>query len=335
MTKETLTLASIYELAETALLGAGASETNAGHVAKSTRAAERDGIPSHGLNMLIKYCEHVACGKIDGKANPIVEDIGPSVVRVDALDGFAHPAVALGIEALIGKARTNGIASLAVTNSYNCGVLGYHVEQLAEAGLVALGFTNAPASIAPIGGKIPVVGTNPIAFAVPDGNGGCDLLIDQSASVVAKSEIVVHAGNEMPIPEGWALDRDGNSTTDPKTALAGGTMVPAGGYKGVGQALIVEVMAACLTGASLGIHASSFGGNEGGSPRTGQYFIAIDPDLASGGGFHSNLQALAAAVTGQEDARLPGSRRALNRRKSEKDGIAVNQHVLDKLRAFS
>ena len=163
---------------------------------------------------------------------------------------------------------------------------------------------------------------------------GCDLLIDQSASVVAKSEIVVHAANDEPISEGWALDRDGNPTTDPKAALDGGTMVPAGRYKGVGQALIVEVMAACLTGATLGIHASSFGGNEGGSPRTGQYFIAINPGLASSGNFAANFQALAEAINSQEDARLPGSRRTANRRRALGEGVSVKQAVLEKLRAF-
>jgi len=122
---------------------------------------------------------------------------------------------------------------MTVRNSYNCGVLGYHVEQLAEAGLVAIGFTNSPASIAPVGGKKPVIGTNPFALAVPNAAGGTKFILDQSASVVAKSEIMMRAQEGNSIPEGWALDSKGNHTSDPKVALKG-IMSPCGGYKGFG-----------------------------------------------------------------------------------------------------
>ncbi len=145
--------------------------------------------------------------------------------------GFAHAAIDLGLPALVAAAAANGVASLAIRNSYNCGVLGYHTERLAEAGVVALGFTNAPASIAPWGARKPALGTNPWSLAVPDGNGAARFVIDQSASVVAKSEVMKRARAGEPIPEGWAFDARDKPTTDPAAALTG-TMAPAGGYKG-------------------------------------------------------------------------------------------------------
>ena len=182
-------------------------------------------------------------------------------------------------------------------------------------------FVNAPASMAPAGGVRPVFGTNPIAFAAPRGDAP-PLVLDQSASVVAKSELVVHQQRGEPIPLGWALDKDGNPTTDPVAGLAG-SMVPAGGYKGAGPALIVEMMAAWLTGASLSIDASSFADNKGGSPRTGQCFLAIDPGPLAGPEAAERLARLFGAIEGQDGARLPGSRRAAARERTAREGISI------------
>lgn len=333
MSSEVMTLEEIEALACAALRGANTSDVNAQIVARSTRAAERDGIPSHGLNMLALYCQHSRCGKVDGHAEPVSTSLSPTLVRTDARDGFAHPAIAQGFETLIASAHEHGLAGLAVTNSYNCGVLGYHTERLAASNLLGLGFTNAPASMAPVGGKGAVVGTNPLSLAVPDGAGGCALLIDQSSSVIAKSEIVVHAAEGKAIPEGWALDKNGQPTTDPKAALAG-TMLPTGGVKGFGQGLLVEIMAAALTSSTLGQHASSFGGNEGGPPRTGQYFLAIDPARSAGAGFQSAIAALIDGIESQAGARRPGARRLAHRAQAEQEGVAVKASVLEKVRAF-
>ena len=265
MSSQHLSLEHVESLTVKALTGAGASPESASSMSKAVRAAERDGIPSHGLLYVPTYCEHVKCGKVDGNANPDVSTTLSSALLVDAKTGFAHPAIEAGFKALIPLVKANGCAGMTVRNSYNCGVLGYHVEQLAEAGLVAIGFTNSPASIAPSGGKKPVIGTNPFAMAVPNSEGGAKFVLDQSASVVAKSEIMMRAREGHSIPEGWALDANGKPTTDPEVALKG-SMAPSGGYKGFGTGLMVEVMAAALSGAMLGIQASPFSGTGGGSP---------------------------------------------------------------------
>lgn len=227
----TLSLSDVEDLTLRALGACNTSDANARSVAASVVASEADGIHSHGLARLPTYCEHARCGKIDGQAVPEMEEVAAAGLKVDARDGFAHPAIDLGLPALTALAKAKGLAAMAVTNSYNCGVCGYHVERIAEAGLIALGYVNAPASIAPWGGKQAVFGTNPMSFAVPR-PGAPPLVIDQSSSVIARSEVIIHADAGEAIPEGWALDKDGKPTTDPKAALAGGTMVPSGQYKG-------------------------------------------------------------------------------------------------------
>lgn len=329
----TVTAAEIEALVVAALVAAGASMGNAAPVARAVAQAERDGLASHGLMYVPTYCGHVRCGKVDGAAIPTISRPRAGVVAVDAGTGFAHPAIELGFSALVPAAREAGIACLAISRSYNCGVLGHHVERLAEAGLLGLGFTNAPASIAPVGGARPVVGTNPLALGVPGPN-GTTLVIDQSASVVARSELIKRVRRGEPVPEGWALDAQGRPTIDPASAMAG-TMAPSGGYKGVGLGLLTEIMAAALTGATLGIDAAPFSGDAGGPPRTGQFFIAVAPDATSGGLFAERIAALAAAVTGQPGARLPGSRRAAARALSDRDGIKADPGLLAQIRALA
>ncbi len=328
----TLSLAEVEDLTTRALRASGTNEANARAVADSVVASEADGIHSHGLARLPTYCEHARCGKIDGNATATVEQVSPAGLRADACDGFAHPAIDLGFEKLLPLAKETGIAALAVVRSYNCGVCGYHVERIAKAGLVALGFVNAPASIAPWGGTKGVFGTNPISCAVPRA-GAAPIVIDQSSSVIAKSEVSVHAQRGEPIPEGWAFDAEGKPTTDAKAGLAG-TMVPAGAYKGAGIALIVEIMAAAVTGATLSINASSFADNSGGPPRTGQFFIAINPASFAGAGFSDQVEGLVGAITGQEGARLPGERRVAMRAKTAAEGVTIRQALHEKLLGY-
>lgn len=331
MSQNLMTLDQIESLAKTALIGAGASEANAASVARSTWRAERDGVRSHGLMYVPIYAEHMQCGKVDGQAVPDVKKPKPAVVRVDARSGFAHPAIDAGFDTLIDAARAQGIAVMTLFNSYNCGVLGHHAERIAETGMVGLCFTNAPASIAPTGGSKPVLGTNPFALGVP-GEDGVAFVIDQSASAIAKSEIMLRNREDKAIELGWALDADGNPTTDAAEALKG-SMVPSGGAKGFGAGLLVEVFAAALSGAVLGKDASPFSGTTGGPPNTGQCFIAIDPGSLSGGHFADRISSLAAALTEQDGTRLPGSRR-VNARASTKDGVQVEDALIERIRAF-
>ncbi|MCI2398511.1 Ldh family oxidoreductase [Aliiroseovarius subalbicans] len=333
MQTRTLTLAEIEDLSQRALEAAGTTPENARALAQATAATEADGVASHGLAYIPIYAEHVQCGKVDGKAQPVLTRPKPGVICVDADSGFAHPAIDMGFDALVPLAREQGVAALSIRNSYNCGVLGYHTHRLAAAGLMGIGFTNAPASIAPSGGATPVVGTNPFSIAAPGADGQPAVLIDQSASTIAKSEVMKHAREGRPIPVGWALDAEGNPTTDPEVGLKG-SMAPSGGYKGVGVALMVEMMAAAMTGATLGKDASPFSGTKGGPPRTGQFFLAIDPAATSGGDFADRMAALVAAIHAQDGAHLPGDGRGAKRAVAQTEGVAVNVATLDRIEAL-
>ncbi len=332
MTGIMMTLESVESLARETLEAAGTSPTNAAAVARSTVAAERDGIRSHGLMYVPIYAEHVRCGKVVGDAVPDVAFPKPGAVTVDARSGFAHPAIDAGFQALVDAARRNGVAAMTIFNSYNCGVLGHHAERIAEAGLLGLCHTNAPASIAPVGGRKPVIGTNPIAVGVPGESGEAAFVIDQSASVIARSEIMLRSRTGEPIDPSWAFDADGNPTDDPAAALKG-SLAPAGGYKGFSMGLLVEILAACLSGAVLGKDASPFSGTAGGTPRTGQCFIALDPGAFSGAAFGDRVSDLTAAIVAQEGARLPGARRRANRLRIEDEGVQVDQALLDRIGA--
>ena len=323
-----LTKNDAFELAKKTLMACGASEDNALPLANGIVAAELEGIKSHGFHYLPIYCLHLQCQKVKGLATPTIKPQSPVAFTVDADNGFAHRAITLGFKDLIPAAKKNGIASLAISNSYNCGVLGYHTQTLAREKLIGIGFTNAPASIAPVGGIKPVVGTNPISVAVYN-KGSIKILIDQSASVVAKSEISVRAKSGEAIPTGWAFGPDGEDTTDPSIALKG-TMAPTGGYKGFGIGLFVEIMTACLTGANLGTEASSFADDKGGPPGTGQFFIAINPEKYSQG-FEEKITSLINNIESQDGPRVPGSKRIANAEANADIPINIKEDLYNKI----
>lgn len=328
---KTISLTAARRLAARALVNSGATRPNIKYLMDSIIETERQGLASHGLFWVPIYCAHLKCGKLDGKAKPEIIKLSPTSFRADAKSGFAHPAIDKGFAKLIPAARRYGISALAVTNSYNCGTLGIHTARIAKAGLIGIGFTNAPASIAPVGGSKPVIGTNPVSMAVPDEHGDVKFVLDQSSSVIAKSEVMRHRTEGRPIPPGWALDADGNPTEDPELALKG-SMAPAGGQKGFGQGLMVEVMAAAATGAMLGSQCSSFATNEGGPCNTGQFFIAIHPQDFSAGLFSTRLNDLCESITSQEGARLPGSNRAAQRERIDAEGITLKKELYNRIK---
>jgi (2R)-3-sulfolactate dehydrogenase (NADP+) len=226
-----------------------------------------------------------------------------------------------------------GIAAAAIRRSHHCGVAGHPVERLAEKGLVALLFANTPAAMAPWGGRIGVFGTNPIAFAAPLAS-GAPIVVDLSLSKVARGNILAAKQKGQPIPEGWALDKDGKPTTDAAAALAG-TMVPLGDAKGTALALMVEMLAAGLTGAKYAADASSFLDDKGTPPGTGQLMIALDPKLIGGEGTIAHFSRLAEQIENQPGARLPGSRRIAQRRQAARAGLRVAPALIAEIEALS
>ena len=321
-----LSLEEAQRLVTDALVRCRTSEMNAASVARALVAAEADGLKGHGLSRVPSYAAQAKVGKVDGFATPAVTRPAPGVVAVDAAHGFAYPALDAALAALPEITRAQGVAVAPIRRSHHCGAAGHAVERLAEAGLVGLLFANTPAAIAPWGGSRAVFGTNPIAFACPV-EGAAPIVVDLSISKVARGNILAAKQKGEPIPEGWALDEHGRPTTDPAAALKG-TMLPLGDAKGTALALMVELLAAGLTGATYAAEASSFLDAEGPPPGTGQLILALDPIRLGGPGTLQRFAALAEAITAQEGARLPGARRLALRRKAAAEGLTVADSLL-------
>ena len=306
----------------------GASPEAARSVAAALVGAEAEGLKGHGLSRIPTYLTMLTCGKIDGRAVPTASRVRAATLAVDVANGFAYPAVDLALKELPAIVRETGIAAATISRSNHAGALGSHVEKLADAGLIALFFANTPEAIAPAGGTKAVYGTNPIAFACPL-PGRPAIVVDLALSTVARGNIVAANQKGEPIPEGWALDPDGNPTTNAAKALKG-TMVALGGAKGTALALMVEVLAAALTGAHLAFEASSFLDDKGPPPGTGQTILAIDPAGFGHASFGERITALAGAIEAQPGARLPGQRRLKLRQKALADGIALPADLVAK-----
>jgi (2R)-3-sulfolactate dehydrogenase (NADP+) len=312
-----------------ALMANSVSEENARSVARALVAAEVDGQGGHGFSRVSAYAAQARSGKVAGHVKPTAEAAGAAFVRIDAGHGFAFPAIDLAIEKLAELAKSTGIAAAAITRSHHCGQLGAHVENLAERGLLALMVANTPKAMAPWGGNKPLFGTNPIAFAVPRRDAP-PIVIDLSLSKIARGKIMAASKRGEAIPEGWALDADGNPTTDPKAALAG-MMLPMGDAKGSALALIVEVLAATLTGANYSYQATSFFDADGPPPSVGQFIIAVNPNGALGSVFSYRLDELVKEIESQDGARLPGTSRLKARADCAKNGVPIPAHLLKEI----
>lgn len=331
---ETLSLQDVHSLSKAALIGVGTTPEAASVVADSIMDAEAEGIRNVGLGYLPIYCRHVQVGRIVGDAVPVVTQTGKSALMADAGNGFCHPAYTVGEAAFYDLARDCGIAGFGINHSYVSGVIGWFVDRIARAGLIGLTFTNASAALAPAGGKTPLFGTNPIAFGVPR-VGKPPLVIDQSSTATARINLVKKREAGEPIPTGWGLDANGDPCTDPAIVLDQGSMAPSGGYKGAAMALLVEIMAAGLTGANWSFEAANLGADAGGPPDIGQFFIAIDPVAFGGVGFAPRIEGLFQVILDQEGVRLPGDRRHEHRQHAEQHGVDVPDSLLTQLRGYA
>lgn len=327
-----LTIEAAHTLVVETLERCRTAPAAAGHVADALIAAELAGQVGHGLRRVPSYAGQALSGKVDGHAVPTAEETRPGALMVDAAHGFAYPALKLAMDWLPGAARKQGVAVAGIARSHHAGVAGWFVERLAEQGLVACMFANTPGAMAPPGGARPLFGTNPIAFAAPV-QGADPMVVDLSLSTVARGKIMAAAQKGEPIPEGWATDGDGNPTTDAKAAL-GGMMQPVGGAKGAALALMVEVLAAGLTGAVLAGDASDFFSAEGPPPGTGQLLLAIDPMALGGEAAALRIGQLAAGFEENGSARLPGRRRQQIAARVQGEGIALDSALASEIDAL-
>ena len=329
MTNKTLIdIMELENIITSALVSSNTSQRNAILVSKALVEAEIDGKLGHGISRVESYCLQSKSGKVNGLAVPKIKKLKPGVLSIDANFGFAYPALEEVIKKLPIISEKQGIAMAGVFNSNHFGVAGRFVEKIANAGKISIIFGNTPSAIAPWKGKIPLFGTNPIAFGAPLLNGK-HLVIDLAVSRVARGKILKAYQLGEKIPFGWALDEYGLPTDNPELALKG-TMLPFGDAKGSALALMIEILAAAVTGANFAFEADSFFTSEGSPPSVGQMVIMIDPGcMKNKENVLNRISEILFLMSNQEDVYIPGSKRFDLRNKALENGLLVESVTLE------
>jgi delta1-piperideine-2-carboxylate reductase len=323
----------LLDLVTQVLVRHGASAENAAAVARACVSAERDGAKSHGLFRLKGYVGSLRSGWVDGQAEPVVERVGNgAVLRVDARNGFAQPALAKAAPTAVQVTRSLGVCLVAIRDSHHLAALWPDVEDFARQGLIAMAFVNSVARVVPWGGRSAIYGTNPMAFAVPRSEAP-PLVFDQASSSMAFGDVRLAAEAGETLPAHVGVDREGRATNDPAAVLDGGALLPFGGHKGSSIAMMVEVLVAALAGGNFSFEVDLQAHPGAETPRTGEVVIVIDPD-AGAAGFKDRVETLVDRLRVDGVTRLPGDRRYAARNAAEAGGLIVARSVVNDLRAL-
>ncbi len=331
MTTINLSLSSIYDLTYQSMLTNGCDEANAAALADIVFRAERDGSHSHGLFRVPGYIKALRSGKVDGKAKPVVTKKSPVIINVDGMGCFAPLAQETGLPEVATAALTTGIAALSLTNIHHFAALWPETEYLADRGLASIACTAYMPTVAPAGSHKKLFGTNPISFAWPR-PGNSPVCFDMATSSMALGDLQIAArdGNEVPL--GTGLDKNGNATTNPAEIVAG-VLLPFGGYKGSAIALMVELLAAGLTGEQFSFEAKNNDNGDGGPPRGGEIIFAFSPEIIAGPGWEDHVEGFMEKLTNLDGVRIPGERRHKNRLNTEPRPI--NRKLIETIRTLS
>ena len=332
MSTVSLTLEEIFDLAKKTLLANGCDDETASILAELIMKAERDGSLSHGLFRLPAYVLGLKSGKINGKGKPEVKKVSPSVVKVLGNNCLAPVVLNKGIPELIKAAKENGVAVLAINNSHHMAAMWPETEMIAEQGLVAFACTSYKPSVAPAGATKPLFGTNPISFAWPR-PGKTPVVYDMATASMAMGEVQVAKREGHKVPLGTGLTKDGKETTDPAEIADGGVLLPFGGYKGSGIAMMVELLAGALVGDNFSFETAIKDNNDGGPPSGGEFILAISPEKISGSGWDKHADEFFNKMKSMEGVRLPGERRHKNR--LDKGPRNINQELVNKIKSLS
>ncbi|KAF3053335.1 hypothetical protein E8E11_011157 [Didymella keratinophila] len=322
---------------ETVLTGNGVAPKNASVVARCLVAADLRGVDTHGMNRIPSYIERIRQGVLDGSATPKLRQVTPAVAQVDAQNGFGFVAADVGMAAAIESAKIYGIGMASVKSSNHFGMSAWVVQKALDANMMSLVFTNSSPALPAWGGKSMLLGVSPIACGAPGKEN--PFILDMAPSVAARGKIYKAKRRGEQIPADWALDKDGKPTTNPAAALDGGVMLPMGGPKGSGLAIMMDVFSGVLSGSAFAGHVT--GPYDPSKPSdVGHFLVAIKPDLfMSLDEFRERMQYLYERVVGAEKADgvdriyFPGELEQLQQQEREKIGIPLVQAEVDALNA--
>ncbi len=309
------------------LMRAGVKEVPALRTAETLISADARGINSHGVIRLARYIDCIKSGGIIPDAEVRIIDEGPAFIRASAAGGLGIPASYEVTSRLIAKAAAMPLVAATVNHSDPYGAAGFYAMKCADAGLIGFSMSNTCPLIAVTGAAAAGIGNNPFAYAAPAGKFRA-VLFDICMSVVASGKIIIAAADNKPIPEGWILDKYGKPTTDPQAIYDGAIMLPFGGHKGYGLAMMVEMLAGVLAGAGTLSGVNSWNTIPGQDADTGHFFLAINPEFFGGlANFTTRMEKVieelttAPKVDGVQKIYYPGELEFISEKRAQENGI--------------
>lgn len=318
----------------------GLSDRDAEIFASNIIDANLTGVDTHGLTRLAIYLKRIKLGLINPHAAMRFEQRFPIAAVLNADNGLGQIAGEKAINKAIEMAKTYGLGAVAVRNSQHFGTLGYYCNKAAEDEVICLAFTNAEPALPPWGSYEPFFGTNPIAMGVPVKD-DIPIIIDLSTSIVARGKIISASKQKTPIPEGWALDPEGNPTTDPDKALAGSVLTMAG-PKGYALAMMVDILSGVLSGSGYGKNVHSMYKDLKNPAGVGHFFLCINIEaFMSREVFYKRIKKMkeqiksSAKRQGVGEIRVPGERRAKTKTERLKAGIHLDNDVIEELKKLA
>jgi LDH2 family malate/lactate/ureidoglycolate dehydrogenase len=298
--------------------------------------ADLRGLETHGSRRIPDYLKAAKRKLLQPANKPFVEWQKKAVSLVDGNNGWGQPSVVMAVHEVIKNAGLHGVGAAGVKNTNHIGTCAYYARLLAQKGLIGFVTTNTAPNLPPWGGSEAILGTNPICFSAPAPDGKI-IVLDMATTVVAKGKIMLAAEKGETIPAGWALDKNGRSTTDPRAVMEGGLMLPLGGPKGSGLALFTDIFCGVLSGANFGKNVHTMLGTNTITAGVGAFVWAIEIDLFGEADFYSRMAALISMVTGATLAEgfdkifLPGEIEDDKARDRLVNGIPISEPLLNNL----
>ena len=332
--------ARLSALALDALRGCGLTQRDAADAGRILVMADLLGLSTHGVSRIESYGERLVSGGIKARPDIRSERVAPAILKIDGDNGVGPLVGYRALEAALDIARESGMAIAFARASNHFGPVAPYCLIAAEAGFASIIGSNATTTIAPWGGRDERLGNNPLGICVPNPKGD-PLVLDMAMSVVARARIRQALARGESIPPTWATDRDGRPTTDPRAALEG-FLLPVGGYKGYGLALMVDLFAGLLSGAGYLTHVRSWVDNPDEPQNLGHFFLLIDTQPLGAAGwlaermadFCAILHATPPAVPGSP-VLLPGEIELQNMKRQRRDGIMLESDLVAKLEGLA
>jgi LDH2 family malate/lactate/ureidoglycolate dehydrogenase len=328
MTEATIDEARLLPLATRALTRGGMRAEEAADAARILVLADLFGLRTHGISRIPQYLDRVRLGGIDPQAVVQVERVAAALAIVHGRNGIGPLVGMRGLDAALEGARLAGIGAAMVRGSNHFGPIMPYAFLGAEEGFATIIASNATTTIAPWGGRDTRLGNNPLGIGVPN-PGGDPVILDMALSVAARAKIREHAARGEPMPEGWATDAEGRPTTDAAAALKG-FLLPVGGHKGYGLAVMVDLLAGLLSGAAYLTHVRAWDRDPGAAQDLGHVFIALDVsklgDATAMTARMADFAAIIHATPPADPARpvmLPGEREMQSLHRARREGVRV------------